>query len=109
MVTVKGEWVEFKFFRPKASRVHLAGDFNHWHAKQLPMLRTTEGYWMAKIRLPHGEFKFRYCADGEWFTDYAAFGVEPGKFGMDSIVRIAKPRPATLQMAKTDAAAVVAA
>ena len=99
MVTVTGEWVEFKFFRPQASRVHLAGDFNQWHARQLPMVRTNEGYWMAKVRLPNGEFKFRYCADGEWFADYAAFGVEPGTHGMDSIVRVTKPRQQTLHIA----------
>jgi len=43
------------------------------------------------MRLPAGEFKFRYCADGEWFADYAAFGVEPGRFGLDSVVRVAPP------------------
>lgn len=88
MVTVKGEWIEFKFFRPQATQVHLAGEFNSWREKDLPMVRTEEGYWMAKLRLPAGEFRFRYCADGEWFTDYAAFGVEPSRFGLDSIVRV---------------------
>jgi hypothetical protein len=52
------------------------------------MSRDERGYWRAIVELPAGEFKFRYCADGEWFTDYAAFGVEPGRFGMDSIVRV---------------------
>jgi len=88
MVTVDGEWVEFKFYRPQASRVSLAGDFNEWRNGELPMVKADEGYWMTKMRLPTGEFKFRYCADGEWFTDYAAFGVEPGRFGMDSVVRV---------------------
>ena len=52
------------------------------------MLQSSEGYWRAKMRLPAGEFKFRYRADGEWFTDYAAFGVEPSRFGLDSVVRV---------------------
>ena len=88
MVTVQGEWVEFSFFRPGARQVHLAGDFNGWNQGELPMARTAEGYWLVRMRLPSGEFKFRYCADGEWFTDYAAFGVEPGRFGPDSVVRV---------------------
>jgi 1,4-alpha-glucan branching enzyme len=88
MVSIDGEWVEFRFFRPGANQVHLAGDFNHWRKGELPMVRDRHGYWVARMRLPAGEFKFRYCADGEWFTDYAAFGVEPGRFGLDSVVRV---------------------
>ena len=88
MVTIRDEWVEFKFFRPQAQQVYIAGDFNRWQANELPMARTAGGYWFARMRLPAGEFKFRYLADGEWFTDFAAFGVEPGRFGFDSVVRI---------------------
>jgi 1,4-alpha-glucan branching enzyme len=88
MVTIEGEWIEFKFFRPQARQVHLAGDFNNWRHGELPMSQLDAGYWVARLRLPAGEFRFRYCADGEWFTDYAAFGVEPGRFGLDSILRI---------------------
>ncbi|MGA2265852.1 MAG: hypothetical protein ABSH10_05415 [Phycisphaerae bacterium] len=88
MVRIDGEWVEFRFFRPGAREVHLAGDFNHWRKGEMPMVRAEEGYWSARLRLPAGEFRFRYCADGEWFTDFAAFGVEPGRFGLDSIVRV---------------------
>jgi 1,4-alpha-glucan branching enzyme len=101
MVTVKNDWVEFSFYRPGAKAVHLAGEFNDWRHNELTMARCDSGYWTAKMKLPAGEFRFRYCADGEWYADYAAFGVEPGKFGMDSIVRVpAKPlgmvhRPAT--------------
>ena len=88
MVQIQGQWVEFRFYRPQAGQVHLIGDFNEWRSGELPMDRTGDGYWVAKMRLPAGEFKFRYCADGEWYTDYAAFGVEPGRFGLDSIVRV---------------------
>jgi len=88
MVTIRDEWVEFRFFRPQAQQVYIAGDFNRWQEKDLPMAPTAEGYWLARMRLPAGEFKFRYLADGEWFTDFAAFGVEPGRFGLDSVVRV---------------------
>ena len=88
MVTVTDEWVEFTFYRPSAQNVHLAGDFNDWRERELAMALSEDGYWTARMKLPAGEFRFRYCADGEWFTDYAAFGVEPGRFGLDSVVRI---------------------
>ncbi|MCY2927792.1 MAG: isoamylase early set domain-containing protein [Planctomycetota bacterium] len=87
MVTIDGEWVSFSFYRPSAKAVHLSGDFNSWDESTLPM-RAKAGYWTARMRLPAGEFRFRYLADGEWFTDYAAFGVEPSDFGLDSVLRV---------------------
>ena len=103
MVKVTGEWVEFSFFRPNAKSVHLAGDFNGWNAAELPMVYRGNGYWSAQMKLAEGEYKFRYCADGQWFTDYAAFGVEPGRFGMDSLVRVEK-RPQPVRVALRDEA-----
>jgi len=94
MVTFDGEWVVFSFFRPQAKAVHLAGEFNHWRQGVLPMLRTGKGYWHARLRLAPGEYRFRYCADGEWFADFAAFGVEPSRFGLDSVLRIYAPAAA---------------
>ena len=102
MVQVTDECVQFAFYRPQAERVSLAGDFIEWRTGELPMEKTSDGYWTTRVHLPTGEFKFRYCADGEWFTDYAAFGVEPGRFGMDSIVRItAKPIKVVTRQAKS--------
>lgn len=95
MVTITDDWAEFAFFRPQAESVYLIGDFNGWRFDELAMVRNGDGYWSLKLRLPPGEFKFRYYADGQWFTDYAAFGVEPGPFGLDSLVRI-PPRPLTM-------------
>jgi 1,4-alpha-glucan branching enzyme len=84
--------VEFSFYRPQAQSVYLAGDFNHWRAGELLMSRQEDGYWKAWLELPPGTYKFRYCADGLWYTDFAAFGVEPGKYGFDSVVHVEEPR-----------------
>ena len=88
MVTVIGSYVQFRFFRPQANRVYLAGDFNGWKAGELQMVHADDGNWVAVMRLPAGDYRFRYWADGQWFCDYAAFGVEPGPYGMDSIVHM---------------------
>ncbi|MFW5841537.1 MAG: isoamylase early set domain-containing protein [Planctomycetota bacterium] len=98
MVTVNGEWVEFSFYRPQARKVNLAGDFNDWNPSNLPMRSGPDGYWIARMKLPAGEFQFRYCADGQWHTDYAAFGVEPTDLGLNSICRVsATPKTVSLQ------------
>lgn len=88
MVTIRDAKAEFKFYRPDASSVCLVGDFNDWDQSNLQMVKTSDGYWTANLHLGAGEFKFRYLADGQWFTDFAAFGVEPGPFGLDSILRM---------------------
>ena len=86
MVTIDGKWVDFAFYRPEAKHVCIAGAFNGWRTGEIEMLPAGDGNWKVRVCLPSGEFRFRYCADGEWFTDYAACGLAPGRFGMDSIV-----------------------
>lgn len=89
MVTIRDDgFAEFNFFRPRASDVFLVGDFNSWRGDQLRMVRQDDGSWTLRLGLPAGEYRFRYLADGAWFTDFAAFGVEPTRFGLDSILRV---------------------
>ena len=89
VVTIRPDgYAEFKFFRPEAQHVFLTGDFNDWRTSQLRMVRQEDGYWVLRMVLPVGDHKFRYVSDGVWFTDYAAFGIEPGRFGLDSVVRM---------------------
>ena len=89
MVTIREDgFAEFIFFRPSAQSVFLAGDFNYWRTDQLKMVRQPDGNWLLRLSLPAGVYKFRYIADGSWYTDFAAFGVEPGRFGYDSIIRV---------------------
>ena len=80
--------VEFRFYRPGAHQVSLAGEFNGWHKTSLPMNLDHDGWWRYRISLAPGCYQFRYVADDEWHTDYAAFGLEPGPFGLNSVVRV---------------------
>jgi hypothetical protein len=62
------------------------GDFNSWRTNELRMTRIAGGYWRARIILPPGEYRFKYFADGNWFVDYAAFGVESSQHGIVSVL-----------------------
>jgi 1,4-alpha-glucan branching enzyme len=80
MVTISHDGrVEFRFYRPDASAVHIAGDFDNWSGS-VAMRPAGRGWWIFDAQLPAGEYRFRYVADIEggrhWFTDFAAFGVE---------------------------------
>ena len=77
--------VEFRFFRACARHVSLAGDFNQW-SEQLPMRRDDDGWWVIELKLAPGDYRFRYVADGTWYTDFASNGVEATKTGWNSML-----------------------
>ena len=88
----------FRFRHTTAGPVFLVGDFSHWHTDHLPMRRAADHEWVLMMRLPPGTYQFRYYSQGQWYTDYAAFGVTRNRFGdFDSVLRVRKVRPAAAQ------------
>lgn len=81
-----GRKVEIKFVAPDAQEVFVAGDFNGWDPRALPMKRHKEGLWKAKLRLPPGRYEYKFLVDGKW-VDYLE-GVErvPNPFGTENVV-----------------------
>jgi 1,4-alpha-glucan branching enzyme len=82
--------VEFRFYRPDAQDVKVVGSFNGWGSRQLLALEPdpqNDGWWTAEAQIAPGEYHFRYKVNGaEWFTDFAANGVERNKHGWNSIL-----------------------
>jgi 1,4-alpha-glucan branching enzyme len=68
----------------------LAGDFNGWNPQSTPMTREPGGWWSCRLQLNPGTYQFRYLGDGEWFTDYAAFGLERTPFGWNSVITVTR-------------------
>jgi 1,4-alpha-glucan branching enzyme len=85
--------VEFSFFRPAASRVFVVGDFNGWNTSATPMGRAEGGWWRCRLRLVPGVHQFKYLADGQWYLDYGAFGLERGPLGTWNSVAWVARRP----------------
>jgi hypothetical protein len=83
----------FRFRHATAGPVHLVGDFCHWQKDHLPMRQISATEWVVMLRLPPGSYEFRYFADSQWFTDFAAFGVNQNSFKeLNSVLRIPKVR-----------------
>ncbi len=57
-----------------ADSVHLAGDFNEWHAGQTPMKKLKNGDFTVTLDLPwNREYQFRYLIDQKtWENDWKA-------------------------------------
>ena len=82
--------VEFRFYRPQARQAHVAGTFNGWCPDANPMRKDPDGWWHATLPFAPGVHQFRYVADGQWYTDFAAHGVEHGRFGLNSLLVISE-------------------
>ena len=104
-VRANGE-VEFRFFRAGAREVRLAADFTGWQEKAVAMREEGSGWWSARVRLEAGEYRFRYVADGQWFTDFASHGVELKKQIWNSVLVV--PEAGSLAMPREEQLAVAA-
>jgi hypothetical protein len=97
--------VEFWFFRREVGDVRIVGDFDTPGGGGIAMTGSPDGWWRAKVALGAGEYRFRYVADGTWYTDYASNGVEVTGLGVHSVLVVPETRRHTAQ---TGAARMVA-
>ena len=65
--------INFYCAAPRAQSVALVGDFNHWHP--LPMQRSGDGWWLARVELCHGHHQYRFLVDGKPMLDPHATGI----------------------------------
>ena len=61
--------MEFSFFSPGATDVYVAGEFNGWDTKSLPMKRDEDGIWRSKVKLLPGRYEYKLFADNAWGED----------------------------------------
>jgi 1,4-alpha-glucan branching enzyme len=90
-ISASGE-ITFSFFRPNVLEVFVAGTFNNWMLGAAPMVWQGDGWWKLTMRLMPGEHQFRYVADGEWYTDHAANGLERSRGNWNSLVVVPPAR-----------------
>ena len=55
--------VVFAYYAPEAGEVFLAGDFNQWDTRSLPMKRDGSGNWKADVKLAPGCYEYKRVAD----------------------------------------------
>lgn len=75
---------------PRASSVQIAGDFNNWQPAATAMERVGDsGVWQAKLKLPHGTYRYRLVVDGQWQQDPYNERTELNPYGeLNSVVEI---------------------
>ncbi|MGB0293268.1 MAG: isoamylase early set domain-containing protein [Flavobacteriaceae bacterium] len=62
--------VVFKFEAKPTDRVFVAGDFNHWNPKSIPLSFHKKGYFGCTILLPaKNKFEYRFVVNEEFVQD----------------------------------------
>jgi 1,4-alpha-glucan branching enzyme len=78
--------VEFAFFAPNAKKVFVAGKFNNWNTKSVPMKKGKDGTWRVKMKLSPGTHEYKYFADDAWVQDIPGAALVPNSFGTYNFV-----------------------
>jgi hypothetical protein len=61
--------VEISFYSPESMNVYVAGEFNSWDTRSLPMNRERNRVWRSKIKLLPGRYEYKFFADNTWVED----------------------------------------
>lgn len=73
-----------------AKRVYLAGSFNDWRQKELPMQKTASG-WELPLMLQEGTHTYKFIVDGNWMADTRNPQRLPDGHGaFNSVIRLGK-------------------
>lgn len=79
--------VPFAFPAPAARQVCLAGEFNNWDPKAMPMHKGPNGMWHLSVALKPGRHEYRFIADGVWQDDPAARQRTANALGSENCVK----------------------
>jgi 1,4-alpha-glucan branching enzyme len=80
--------IPFTFEAPAARQVSLAGDFNNWDPKAMPMHIGPDGVWHLSVGLTPGRHEYRFVADGVWRDDPAAQQRTANDLGSENCVKV---------------------
>jgi 1,4-alpha-glucan branching enzyme len=86
MTRKNGKKVEFSFHAPWAQKVFLAGEFNHWDIRSMPMKRGKEGNWKVNASLIPGRYEYKFIADNQWVEDLPGVELATNSFGTQNLI-----------------------
>jgi 1,4-alpha-glucan branching enzyme len=78
--------VEFTYHAPNAKKVCLAGKFNAWNTKSMPMQKGSDGTWRVKVMLPPGQHEYKYFVDNAWSENVPGAEMMHNAFGTSNCV-----------------------
>jgi 1,4-alpha-glucan branching enzyme len=74
--------VKLKLDAPDASSVCVAGQFNDWDPKDIPLEKGGDGIWRVTLRLEPGTYEYKFIVDGtDWIEDPSNPDKVPDPYG----------------------------
>ncbi|MGE3165935.1 MAG: isoamylase early set domain-containing protein [Planctomycetota bacterium] len=73
--------VSLSFQTDPGSKVSVVGSFNDWDSKRTPMTEVAPGDFRVTLRLPPGEYEYKFVRNGRWQADPQATEWAPNPFG----------------------------
>ncbi len=67
--STKAARVSLEFVKPGASRVCVAGSFNHWKPELTPLVPKPDGRWVGELSVAPGRYEYLFVVDGQWILD----------------------------------------
>jgi 1,4-alpha-glucan branching enzyme len=86
----KAKRVNFKITTEPGSKVFVAGSFNNWDPKQLPLRDNPDsGEFKVALPLPPGRHEYKFVVNGEWRLDPSCPDWLPNSMGtLNSVVSV---------------------
>ena len=67
---IKEKKVKFVLDAPQANEVWLAGNFNNWKERTMPLRRDKRNrVWGINVALRPGRYEYKFVVDGNWISD----------------------------------------
>lgn len=79
--------VRFELNAPSAKKVLLAGDFNNWDKKGIPLKKNKSGLWVADLNLKPGKYEYKFIVDGQWQKDQLNKASVNNPYGSENSVK----------------------
>lgn len=80
-------------YQGAANNVYVAGNFNDWNDKATSLNNIGGNRWVSDIKLPPGEYIYKFVVDGNWIPDPKnPAQVEDGFGGINSLLIISQKR-----------------
>jgi hypothetical protein len=81
--------VQLRLASDAARTVSVAGSFNDWRPGQTPLQKDGNGIWQVHLRLPPGDYEYRFVVDGAWADDPLACRHAANPFGgVNALLRV---------------------
>jgi len=82
--------VAFSFHAPWAKEVFLAGEFNHWDIRSMPMKKGKDGDWKVKTSLLPGRYEYKFFADQQWVENLSGEDMVSNPFGTQNLILLVR-------------------